>query len=364
MFAIELLPAGEGDALVVDFGRRGEARHILIDGGPIRSWSSVRARLLERHDASYEAVVVSHIDEDHIGGILALLGDPDLRGRANVIWFNGYAHCGGNSSVLGPIHGERLTQSIALGGFNWNQGFPNPPTPGTGGPVVVRAGKPLPVVNLSDGARAVLLAPGPSQLQRLGRNWQKVVTAAGLVPGMGTGGRGGHVGKMPNRSPMLPAAVNHEVLTRLAEPRRSDSSAANASSIAFVLEYEGRRLLLTGDAQPKPLLVGLRRYAELVGEQRPRFDLVKLPHHGSGASVTMELLNAIDADRYLVSSSGEGYGHPDDSAIARLILGSARPVTIIGNYASPQMLSWKAHEDEVGLTVALPVSGSGMRVAV
>ncbi|WP_454228692.1 ComEC/Rec2 family competence protein [Propioniciclava flava] len=364
MFAVELLAAGEGDALVVEYGPRGSTKCLLVDGGPARHWPQVRARLLKRKDPQYEAVVVTHIDEDHIGGILALLDDPDLRSRVNAIWFNGYVHCGAGGSVLGPIHGEQLTQRIAQGGYKWNPGFPDPPTPGTGGPVVVRPSSPLPTIDFRGGARAVVLGPGPSQLRRLGRHWEKVVSAAGLTPGMGAGGAGAFMRKRNETVSTLPARVDRATLGQLATRRQTDSSAANGSSIAFVLEYEGKRLLLTGDARPAPLVAGLKRYAQLVGEAHPRFDLVKLPHHGSGANVTQQLLAEINADRYLISTNGDGYGHPDDSAIARLVLGSPHAVTIISNYASRRMLSWAQRSDDIGLTVTLPTSGAGIRASV
>lgn len=365
MFAVELLPAGEGDALVVEWGRASEARYLLVDGGPTRHWPEVRNRLLNRRDPRYEAVVVSHVDEDHIGGILGLLDDPDLRSRVGVIWFNGYVHCDAGGSVLGPIQGEQLTYRIASGGYSWNSGFANPPAPGTGGPIVVRDNRPLPVIDLRGGARVTLLAPGPRQLQRLGHEWRRVTAAARLVPGMGAQGAGTGVRKKATASSALPDILDTNALRQLAAKHQTDSSAANGSSVAFVIEYRGKRLLLTGDAHAGPLLAGLQRYALLVGERRPRFDLVKLPHHGSGANVTTKLVAEIDADRYLISSNGDGYGHPDDSAVARLILGSPRPATIIGNYASPSMRRWAQRAGEVGLTVSLPATpGLPVRVAM
>jgi beta-lactamase superfamily II metal-dependent hydrolase len=364
MFAIELLPAGEGDALVVEYGTEFNERYLLVDGGPVLHWPQVRERLLKRRDACYEAVVVSHIDEDHIGGVLKLLEDPDLRRRVDAIWFNGYAHCGPHGSVLGPIHGEQLTGRITQDGYDWNPGFANPPTPHTGGAIVVREGLPLPTIRLRDGAVVTLLAPTQSQLQRLGREWEKVVTKAGLVPGAGAGAAGSHVRKKNVSARELPIHLDREVLRQLAARRQVDASAANGSSVAFVLEYEGKRVLLTGDAHPGGLLEGLKKYAKLTGERRPRFDLVKLPHHGSGANVTSALVNAIDADRYLISSNGDGWGHPDDAAVARLILGSPRPVTLVGNYASNCLRTWAQRGSEVGLTVVLPESGTGIRVPV
>ena len=88
------------------------------------------------------------------------------------------------------------------------------------------------------------------------------------------------------------------------------------------------------------------------------------PHHGSGANVTAALVAAIDATRYLVSSNGDDYAHPDDSTIARLILGSTGPVTVYANYASTRTLPWAERAAEAGITVKLPRSKPGIRVTV
>jgi hypothetical protein len=364
VFAIEMLAAGQGDALVVEYGPSSNARRLLIDGGPVLHWPEVRARLIKRRETHYESLVVTHIDEDHIGGVLALLDDPDLRSRVDVVWFNGYVHAHAGGSVLGPVHGELLTRRIAEGGYRWNDSFPDPPAPGTGGPIVVGTTHPLPVVEFAGGARAVILAPGPNKLKALAKEWEKVVIAAGLVPGEGADGPGAKVAQRPKVVAPLPAVLDRAALEQLAKASPKDSSKANGSSISFVVEFGGKRLLLTGDVHADTLLVGLRRYGELVGEPRPHFDLVKLPHHGSDANVTSTLVAAIDASRYLVSSNGDGYGHPDDAAIARLILGSPRPITLYANYASYRTLPWAERAAEAGLTVKLPRSAPGIRVTV
>ncbi|HRN62418.1 MAG TPA: MBL fold metallo-hydrolase, partial [Luteimonas sp.] len=124
MLAVEMLPGGHGDALVVEYGSGTRLRRLLIDAGTAHSYEAVRKRLLERRDQKYEAFVVTHIDEDHIGGAVHLLNDPDLRHRIDHVWFNGYVHSERGGNVLGPLDGERLTRAIADGGYRWNAPFP------------------------------------------------------------------------------------------------------------------------------------------------------------------------------------------------------------------------------------------------
>jgi beta-lactamase superfamily II metal-dependent hydrolase len=76
MFAVEMLPDGHGDALVVEYGTRTDPHQLLVDVGPFHSWDGVRRELPRRRRDRYEVFVVTHVDEDHIGGAIALLDDP------------------------------------------------------------------------------------------------------------------------------------------------------------------------------------------------------------------------------------------------------------------------------------------------
>jgi hypothetical protein len=364
MFAIDVLPARHGDALVVEYGTRSDHRRILVDAGTIHSWPDVRSHLAARHDARFDLFVVTHIDEDHIGGAVALFDDPGLRHHIEHVWFNGYVHCKSGGSVLGPVLGEQLTERIVSGPYKWNASFGKRST--IGGPVVVSTTRNLPVVGLDHGARVTILSPTGPKLKRMATVWTEVVEAAGLVPGHGSP-------SSQNRSltphkkpvPLPPDPIDRDWLTKHAERRQTDGSVANGSSIAFVLEVGNKRLLLAGDAHPNVLAHSLRTYGTMIGEPIPRIDLVKLPHHGSGGNLSEELLSVMKCHRYIVSSSGENFGHPDDSALARAILRSDGPVTFYCNYASARTEPWAQRSASVGARFVLPNSGKvGLRVPV
>jgi hypothetical protein len=364
VLAIEMLPAGHGDALVVEYGTRSDTHRLLIDAGTVHSWDAVRQRLLAMPDKRYEAFVITHVDEDHIGGAVRLLGDVDLRHRIADVWFNGFVHSKRGGNVLGPIDGERLTRAIRDGDYRWNDPFPRRLTAAVGGPVVVPSKGALPVFDLPGGAVLHLLSPTGPKLKRMATVWESVVTEAGLVAGAGT--------DRPARSPKpyhkptsaLPARLTRQRLEALAAPTDKDGSPANGASIAFLLEFDGKRILLGADAHPKPLVDALRRFGAATGEKRVRIDLCKLPHHASAANVTTELIEAIDTGHYLVSTNGDTFGHPDDEALARIICSSARPVTIHCNYATERTTPWIERAESVGATVNVPKDGAvGIRVA-
>ena len=365
MLAVEMLQGGHGDALVVEYGSGSRPRRLLIDAGTVHAYDTVRKRLLERSDRKYEAFVITHVDEDHIGGAVKLLSDPDLRHRIDHVWFNGYVHSKRGGNVLGPLDGERLTRAIADGGYTWNAPFGDRVSPRVGGPIVVPSKGDLPTFELAGGATLTLLSPSGSKLKRMAGEWEKVVVAAGLVPGKGT--------DLPARAPKswdkqveaLPAVLSAAQLEKLAGATGTDSSAANGSSIAFILEYDGVRALLAADAHPTTLVGALRRFGRMKGESRVRIDICKLPHHGSRANVTTALIEAIEASCYLVSSDGRTFGHPDDAALARVLRSSAAPARIYCNYASERTRGWVKRAKAAGGRVILPTSReTSMRVEV
>ena len=103
----------------------------------------------------------------------------------------------------------------------------------------------------------------------------------------------------PSTPPVLESLVDLELLVEDPSPR--DGSKANAASISLLLEWDGRRVLLTGDAIASELIGGL---ALIDGGARVPLDLVKLPHHGSRQNVSSGLIEAVDCPPWVFSSDG------------------------------------------------------------
>ena len=98
-------------------------------------------------------------------------------------------------------------------------------------------------------------------------------------------------------------------------------------------------MLLGADAHPDQIATTLAANAGEDG--RCRFDLVKLPHHGSQANVTREVIELLDCRRFAFSTSGSKFGHPDPEAIARILkFGNAGTKTFWFNYASDRTTPW------------------------
>lgn len=319
---LQFLNARQGDAIWVTWG---QGRQLLVDmgtGGTGRAIAD-RFRALDEGQRAFELLVVTHVDTDHIGGVLTGLVDlPEpIPGLAFAdVWFNGWDHLHGRVpedrrpalEPMGGVQGELL--STFLRSHAWNTAF--------GRKAVVRTEDVLPRVELPDGLSLTVVAPVQERLTDLIDGWRDDVEHAldtgrldndEVSPGLERMG--------PSTPPLLEARIDLDLLAET--PWSPDPSRANAASISLLVEHEGHRVLLAGDATSAELVAGLA----LVDEGRPVcLDAFKLPHHGSQNNIDDALVAAVDCPLWVFSSDGTTFRHPDAVAIAR-ILRRERPVT-------------------------------------
>jgi hypothetical protein len=137
------------------------------------------------------------------------------------------------------------------------------------------------------------------------------------------------------RKPM-PAVLHVDALIA---PTLTDPEPPNGSSIAFIAEWDGRRILLAGDAHPGLLAESLGKLVPAGGPVP--IDLFKVSHHGSHGNTTRELVEVLDCRRFLISTDGKRHGHPDPEAIARLLrFAPDGEKTLYFNYATGRTTPW------------------------
>jgi hypothetical protein len=328
MLTVEMLPAEHGDCLWIEYGDPGRPSVLLIDGGTGAAATTGRLgqRIADRlgHDHPAALVVVTHVDADHITGVLDLLEAPGGGPPFAEVWFNGWEHLA--PGVRGPVQGERLGDAIRRRRLPWNASF-------DGRAVVVPEDGPLPVVDLPGDLRLTLLSPSPTQLAELQPVWEREVREAGLVPGAAP----------PPPAPAAPDVLGEGPLdpeTLAARRFSGDPSEANGSSIAFLAEHEGASVLFTGDAFAGVLAQGLRRLAAERGTRRLSVDAFKVSHHGSRNNLSPELLEVLDCPRFLFSTNGRRYRHPDAVAVSRIVVGVSG-AELLFNYRTRYTEPWE-----------------------
>jgi hypothetical protein len=127
-----------------------------------------------------------------------------------------------------------------------------------------------------------------------------------------------------------------------------DTTAPNGSSIAFLAEYDDKAVLFTGDAHPSTLIASLQQLLRERHLDTLPLDAFKIPHHGSKNNLNIELLKLLDCRRYLISTNGSYYHHPDREAIARILkygaLAYSQPnfdkAEVCFNYHKPRVAIW------------------------
>lgn len=328
VFRLSMLPASEGDCLILSYGADEEGlSHIVIDGGRKATWPFLKTALkaIRERGEKVELLLLTHIDADHIDGLLEMVTDEELPIRPEAIWYNGYEQLKsmvrpGAVQPMGFKAADAYTKALAKHAWEINTAF--------GGKAIFTDG--APVALEFAGLKLTLISPDRAKLDKLRNNWRKALEPPVVA---GTAPSGGGLQAFGKRK--MPATLDVE---KLSGPSPGDSTAPNGSSIALIAEYDGRRVLLGADAHPDIVLENLHRVAP--GEKY-RIDLFKLPHHGSRANLTREIIEKLDCERFAVSTSGAVFGHPDPEAISRILkFGEAPAKTLYFNYASDRTLPW------------------------
>jgi len=327
LFTLEALQAGKGDSLILHFGDPKEPKFIVIDGGPEGIFANSLAPRLDQLRERFgddegrlpiTMAMVSHIDDDHINGVLDWFGslqDKEQNGEAlpdriQTLWFNSFDEVMGNSSEELRSALSKKAEKVMENGAEAADFNPDPRMAMHSAAIVasvkqgrqlrskaealaiplnlpfrglVMPGKRDRAVKLPDGLAFHVLGPTMEQVQALHEEWEKDIK------------------KQPNL-PVRAAAF-------------ADKSVANLSSIVVLAEMEiggkTRRMLLTGDARGDFIWDGLIQAGFLKDrDDRIHLDIIKMPHHGSNRNMRKDWLEHVTADHYVVSANGE-HDNPD-----------------------------------------------------
>lgn len=324
-----MFTARDGDALLLSYEGLGGRRHVLVDGGRQETYAVLRPALARIADAGerIELLVLTHIDADHIGGLLELIRDADRPVPIDEVWFNGPDQLS-RLQALGFDQGDAFQVGLKAAALGANARF-------QGGPVVLPSNGCPPRFVLDGGLAITLLSPDAGRLTKLAARWRAWQVAAPQRAMEREARRGRRLQAMGRRP--MPAQIDVAALAEAAsEP---DRDMVNGTSIAFVAEWAGARALLAADAHPDLLCASLDHLRK-PGEAYV-VDLLKVPHHGSAGNLTQALLERLECRRYAISTDGSRHGHPDPEAVARLLRhGTAGRKELWFNYQQASTTRW------------------------
>jgi beta-lactamase superfamily II metal-dependent hydrolase len=319
-FTVEALPAGHGDCLWIEYGASARTHRWLIDCGTPGTSRALLARLeaVPSNERFLELFILSHIDSDHIGGALGVFRAARNGLRFGDVWFNGWRHVSGQ---LGARQGEMFSTAILELELPWNVW--------QDGRTVMVDGTDLPVQVLPGGMTLTLLSPTRATLDKLRPIWTNELKRYGLEPGSRV-----EYGRMLRGTPSTKAdAAALADIDGLADTTfGGDNGAPNGTSIAVLAEYEGAGALFAADAHAPVLVNSIQKLLAQRKVSRLKLDLFKVSHHGSQNNVSSELVQLLDCERYLISTNGDHFYHPDRQAIARILKYGGNKKTLYFNY--------------------------------
>jgi beta-lactamase superfamily II metal-dependent hydrolase len=310
MFRLHVLQAAFVDCLALEYGRN-SPRYILIDGGSqdifrfhLRPW----LEQIEQHGAVLDLVVQSHVDNDHVIGLLGyfsqLRASPEGLRMPLGLWHNSFTASidpndfitprlralvtpgraslmnASGMAVRGIEEGSNLrTQATALS-IPVNLHFQS-------GLITVES---APSVLHFDDLELTIVGPTQTNLDALEQEWIEWIES--------------QEGIIQSDNPNLMA--------------NADRSVPNLSSIMFLARGGGRTMLLTGDGRSDHLLDGLGQAGVLDANGEIHVNILKLPHHGSHLNITKRFFRKIKADIYVASANGRD-NNPDLATLIWLI---------------------------------------------
>ena len=321
MLALDVVQAAFGDCLVVRYVTSRTTRTLLIDGGPsgtypkhLRPWLMGLAPQVKRIDVA----VLSHIDNDHVKGLLDLFAElHETAGPMPVgeLWHNAFSVSAGGADIaprirealatagdgamgmktlagtlMGVGEGDALRASAVALGVPINARF-------GGEPILADGSSTLRI----DGLRIDVIGPSTVTLEKLRREWVRWLERHGRD--VADGG--------------VAAGV------------AADSSIPNLSSIVLLVRAARRSILLTGDGRGEHVVEGLHERGLLEPGGTFHVDVLKVPHHGSARNASEAFFRTVLADRYVISADGR-YGNPDSECLRWIVdAADGRPIEIV-----------------------------------
>lgn len=309
---VSFLKAAHGDAIVIETCVGTETFRILIDGGPPECYERRQGGKrtagplqeviedLRQRGERFDLTIVTHVDDDHIGGLLKAFRHEKHRSViANDVWFNS-----------GKIIAQAFNTQVPEGSDIW---IDDPEDRLTSIAQGVEFDALLDEhcafrrqVRFVDGreiwfkhGKIFILSPTEQQLTRLLSKWE-TEEADSLTSGMA---KDYHLS--------LPELRTNDKFVE-------DTSVHNASSIAVLIETQGHRVLLLGDALPSTVCSTLREHLGVSPENPLEVSVCKLSHHGSKANTSEDLLSLIRCEKFVVSTNGMRHALPSKTTLARI----------------------------------------------
>lgn len=343
--SLKVLPARHGDCFLISHHFHGGTFNLLIDGGPSATFSSAAAGGAEgplkkalneiaRRGEKINLAILTHIDSDHIGGFLkAYQSKRHLPILAEKIWFNA------SSSISKFFNHPDIPENSIRCRFD-----DDPKTSAKQAQTLENYLNQLGVWDqkiiiaqkeeyIEGPFKLTVLSPTADELRKLLCIWPSINNP----PNTACTPRDHHIS--------LDELFKNDIFI-------DDSSIANGSSIAFILDSNGKKILFLGDAFATTIINGLKNIG--YSEQNPlKLEFVKVSHHGSRNNTNLELLNLLDCRSFIISTNGSIHRHPDKAVIARILKHNDQNVILFNYETALHTIFSKEEKEQYGHRIKL-----------
>jgi beta-lactamase superfamily II metal-dependent hydrolase len=346
---LTIFQSGKGDCLLLS--NKANSARVLVDGGmpaAYREHVAPAMGKLRQAKKKIDLVYVSHIDQDHIGGVLEMLDDevawrvhehqkkngnpthqaPSVPRPPNIgaIWHNafhdqvkknageiedalaaaapilsgaeapGMREAGLQQADLVASIGEAIRVSRRIG--NNQLGIPlNGPSDGK--LMMLRNGQKS--ISLG-GMKVTILGPTEAHLRRLRKDWNDWLDAnkKALQTIRDTARSDeSRLGTSDLSRLLLALQLQAE---SFGDPKKV--TPPNLASLTLLVEEGSQTMLLTGDAVGTQVTDGLKATGRLTNATFP-VDVLKVPHHGSENNIDSDFCDTVIARDYVFCGNGE-----------------------------------------------------------
>lgn len=362
---IKSFPASKGESFLIQL-KGGKNTNILIDCGYVSTAKLIIEEINQiiSRGEKLDLIVLTHIDNDHINGARDVLKYiVDNKVNIGEIWYNDYIKIVGNKYLESKLPQEiehyidRLSEieyknepginkkeQVGFGDaasiidyltddylyWKWNKSFDNS---------IFIENNEIKKLKMNDEVNISILGPNKKILDEALAEWEEyfVKYANGEI-------------KVKNKKIAkafekyfislrdVPKKIqknkcSNDDVDDMLEYNEYDTDVINRSSIAIVIEFNNQKLLFLGDSSPIDIEKTLENY---ISENSNKFEIVKVPHHGSKNNMSKTIIEAIECEKFLISTNGAKHKHPDAETIAKILYCENKNIYL--NYKPKQLI--------------------------
>ncbi len=347
---IHFIKAMSGDSFLIELG---DGHCILIDCGYKSTYESELKPILQRlynEGCRLDLLIITHMDEDHIGGAIALIEDNGDSENPNVIaidniWFNGiFAVCrnygflcshlverlsemdysknrylyskvlrliGTGEGLISAKHAEAFEVLCRSYNYNLNNVSKNG---------LIMAGDKIKIGKW----KISVLSPGKNEINCFAK-WidKKLISYLGRNYKLAKGDFVEFIEKLIIATEKDEAGIcgrecisasKIDIKNWLGTSTLAKMNEVNRMSIVIEIECDETSMLFTGDSESE----------DWIKRAKPQYDVVKLSHHGS-TKPNIKLLESIRIEKALISTNGKK-NHPENDLLARIFINGIKDI--------------------------------------